>query len=640
MNVEEILLKLNSILNEKINKLKLDLTNLNNFIDIENKIEIFFEKYEDEGIFDIHSYINLCEFFDISYNELSIKNIVNTFEKLQENKELFAFQIEKCKERLNILIDEINKKYEIIKSENKTKQISLEKDIYLCEKIQAFILNNKFSILLDEDNTSLFVNFLNECNLKEEDYAIVIFELIKSNTTFIQREYNLKRDKKKQKTKSNRVSIVEKQNKEKDQDNYLENESNKKIYDNALEIINKYEEKDFNNDIVKVIVSGIRVDMSFDDRLTLYLTSDDTKVQELTLVSDLKNNIIPQLEKTDFTDAELFKTLKLILELYEEILSQKQNSEKDFFTILKELELSKELKSCEIIDEFLFELNRLLMVDYKGFDGSNWETLYSKYEKLKIAYSDYKELVKNYLEQKDSSNKELMDAGYQYLQDVYYEAYSTNEILNNSDEMELMKEADEFYTGDVKNIFVFLDNDDSIISNVEKEINEDPTIGYVGIGNTYTALKSRLDDYNFKNSDHMSQATDYSEEFLYKYKLRAMKQSGSRIFYTRFDTELSSDYGYGEKPHIVFILQTSNGQVSENSKEKSYKEALKKCLYYREKIDYIVELLRTDLSELPSKERLKKEQEIKEYLDKQKLKLGHLIKTYKRIKGGKQNEQK
>ena len=29
-----------------------------------------------------------------------------------------------------------------------------------------------------------------------------------------------------------------------------------------------------------------------------------------------------------------------------------------------------------------------------------------------------------------------------------------------------------------------------------------------------------------------------------------------------------------------------------------------------------------------------------EYLDKQKLKLGHLIKTYKRIKGGKKNEQK
>lgn len=642
MDFSQILNKVNNILDEKIEESNLKFQSSSNIKEIEKEINNFFKEYQESNSFNLTAYINLCIKLNIEYDETKIRSMVNTLNNIKSSdSDLFGFHVKKCEEYLNNLINILYNKL----SENKSNNLEIEKKLYLYKKLQSFVLDDKFTILLDKKNTELFLEFLKECDISLEEYNILVFELVKSNALFAQREFNLSLTKKRTiKGVNNTIPSKIFTRKNKSEEDIIEQEFSsekfKEIYDRALELVNSYSDEQFQIDIVKLIASKITLNMSVEDRFLLYISSNEIETQKLCVLADLKYNILPEINKGNIDSSKLYKILEEILDIYQDIINQEEriNENKPFLKILEEKELIKEQKICHDVEELLFTLNKLLVTNYSGsISGLDYNNLFEKFESLKRIYDDYKHFTKACIfNEEQDINKEMMNITYEELQTTYFEALSLYDKVDLEDESEYLEESKEFYSNsDAKNIYLFLDEDDSIISDFEKDIIEDDSMNSSLISSVIAKLTERV-SHNFVGvEDHKAKSDDYSEEFLKKYKVKSIRSTSARIFYSRFNTTLSSDFGFGEQPHIVFLLKVGYGQVDGIEKHKLNHTALKNCYSYKDKIDYIVDLFNTDWNNISGEEANKRTQEIEKLLTTQQIKLGHLLNTYKRVKGGK-----
>ena len=347
-----------------------------------------------------------------------------------------------------------------------------------------------------------------------------------------------------------------------------------------------------------------------------------------------------QLESQEklFLIMELSKSnVKIIQEDIKESLvkTTNQSSSKsfNFYDCLKKIDEEK-LDVCIQIENKLLELKKNIIDDYKGeYDYDKYSEIFNKYTKLTALYSVFRDATELYSTDPSQFNRQMFDSYYDDLTDAYLQILKISESIIPSDE--IVQTGSNFYSDshEVKNIYVFLDDNDSPVSNVELEMINDRNINSSSISNVLMLLKNNIDSDHFEFDSVEVKSDNYSSKFLNKYKVKSKLISNTLFFFSKFKTNFKIDSK--NNVNIIFVIKIKGSSNNDKKRNDIFASAIKECYDKRDQIDYIVDLLNTDFSSLTPDEALRKREEIETLLNRQILKLNHLSNTYSSSKGEK-----
>ena len=350
---------------------------------------------------------------------------------------------------------------------------------------------------------------------------------------------------------------------------------------------------------------------------------------------DLKVNILPKIEqqlKMRNFDKKLFSLLKEVLTYYERLQSAlqqdiKKEAPKDYIFYLNLAGKTSELEMCNSVDALINSLLELQKT-YPEF----YNQIKSFISNLKDKKDCYTQSVELFYYDKNDDDSLLMELYYEEMKSSYDELNSIyNKFMysiENNQEI-LLGLSDDFYKNarDLKNIIVFCNDDGEIISDVEKDILEERKFTTSIYGDIIKRLQDNVSEDLVAHGNHKVKNNKYySEEFLKKYHVKSIQNGESRTFYSVFNTNLGPLFG-GSNIKVMFVYLVGYGKNTNTKIDINYK-ALKRCYDDRRNIDYYVELFNTDWSSLSNQEFIQKRGEVFEYLKRQNIKLGHLIKSY------------
>ena len=586
MDYKMILTNSNKLVIQKLKQLDEELVNLGSIKRLEKYYEDFIKSLYEKGYFDFELFKKICQIINVSYDFDEIKTKVDRINKITMlDYILFEKQINEYKIYFKNIIQELDQMIGLFKLNYKTKRKELKDNINFYKMVKNIIESNGIGLLKSEKNKNLIIEALKTIDFSKDECDNLISEIIKAHEEIINND------------------LVAEEKEEQNED--IISEENKKIYEKVLKIINNSPFENFNCNIPNAL-SRMSINAPIEKRILLYSTSNEIRVRLLMITVDLKENFISQIEIGNYNN---FKDLELILNLYDELFNQYKKLamlDKNFCSVLSSMNFNEEARICEQVEKLLITIGQMLIERNKQITETDYSKLFEKYELLKGRLLDYKEAIKNLILNIDEeSDLEMSELCYEDLKNTYIETNELKQAMEFSQEEKYLSEAEKFYNAanEIKNIYVFLDEDE-IIYDIENEEQENKQAMFTGI---VTELSKRIDDSYVTNDDHKIKTDFYGEEFLKKYHVKSMKTYSSRIFYSRFNTNLNNRLGFkNESPRIVFIIKVGYGKVSYNSKNRLNQDAIKNCYFYKDDIDRIVDLLNPDWSKLTEDEIIKK----------------------------------
>ena len=129
-----------------------------------------------------------------------------------------------------------------------------------------------------------------------------------------------------------------------------------------------------------------------------------------------------------------------------------------------------------------------------------------------------------------------------------------------------------------------------------------------------------------QSKDDKVKSRIYNKDFLETFQVKSTHNGDTRIFYSRFRTNLKEIFPEcNENTHILFIYEIGYGATDKQKKADINALALSRAYSNKERIAEICSLLMTDWNKISEKDKEERQKEIKEYLRRQTIKLGHFI---------------
>ena len=610
------------------------------------KLPIIYENLNKENVKTIEEYSQLFE-------------LLNYFKQNNTNQ-LFNNDIKKIETLFNELLIEI-KKLEVqfqekIEEQNKT-QLKITKNILKYQKL-LYILEEfaKEKIISSSNFDAIYQYLKNECTyLLEEEKVELIYEMTLQNAKLMDKKIKLEQIKQnriikqqrrnqeqkleqqvieKEKSKSNQAEeVIETKEENQDQSvafDYFTPEQ-KNLYQQAKEILSKY--NGFSEEINTFVEKRNSDDKTVKERLIWYKTiSNSPEFHKSIIAKDISYHIIKNLENNSnpILKEKLFNELKILIKAFNE--EHKTEQIFDYIEVLKNLNLVDQLELCNKIDELME------MISQKMKENKEFTMTISQYVKsLNQSKSDFIQSLKDYSEVQNEETIELLNLLFDELYDKYKEtekifSYYTFSVPSNQNDM--LEKAKSFYSEitSLNNIIVFVNDNDDAIPIIETDIEEDRRISskQKKYSATLNKLRMMVSD-NFvasggQSKDDKVKSRIYNKDFLETFQVKSTHNGDTRIFYSRFRTTLKEVFPEcSENTHILLIYEVGYGATDKQKKADINALALSRAYSNKERIAEICSLLMTDWNKISKKDKEERQKEIKEYLRRQTIKLGHFI---------------
>ena len=610
------------------------------------KLPIIYENLNKENVKTIEEYSQLFE-------------LLNYFKQNNTNQ-LFNNDIKKIETLFNELLIEI-KKLEVqfqekIEEQNKT-QLKITKNILKYQKL-LYILEEfaKEKIISSSNFDAIYQYLKNECTyLLEEEKVELIYEMTLQNAKLMDKKIKLEQIKQnriikqqrrnqeqkleqqvieKEKSKSNQAEeVIETKEENQDQSvafDYFTPEQ-KNLYQQAKEILSKY--NGFSEEINTFVEKRNSNDKTVKERLIWYKTiSNSPEFHKSIIAKDISYHIIKNLENNSnpILKEKLFNELKILIKAFNE--EHKPEQIFDYIEVLKNLNLVDQLELCNKIDELME------MISQKMKENKEFTMTISQYVKsLNQSKSDFIQSLKDYSEVQNEETIELLNLLFDELYDKYKEtekifSYYTFSVPSNQNDM--LEKAKSFYSEitSLNNIIVFVNDNDDAIPIIETDIEEDRRISskQKKYSATLNKLRMMVSD-NFvasggQSKDDKVKSRIYNKDFLETFQVKSTHNGDTRIFYSRFRTTLKEVFPEcSENTHILLIYEVGYGATDKQKKADINALALSRAYSNKERIAEICSLLMTDWNKISKKDKEERQKEIKEYLRRQTIKLGHFI---------------
>ena len=610
------------------------------------KLPIIYENLNKENVKTLEEYSQLFE-------------LLNYFKQNNTNQ-LFNNDIKKIEILFNELLIEI-KKLEVqiqekIEEQNKI-QLKITKNILKYQKL-LYILEEfaKEKIISSSNFDAIYQYLKNECTyLLEEEKVELIYEMTLQNAKLMDKKIKLEQIKQnriikqqrrnqeqkleqqvieKEKSKSNQAEeVIETKEENPAQSvafDYFTPEQ-KALYQQAKEILSKY--NGFSEEINTFVEKRNSNDKTVKERLIWYKTiSNSPEFHKSIIAKDISYHIIKNLENNSnpILKEKLFNELKILIKAFNE--EHKPEQIFDYIEVLKNLNLVDQLELCNKIDE-LMEMISQKMKEYKEFTM----TISQYVKSLNQSKSDFIQSLKDYSEVQNEETIELLNLLFDELYDKYKEtekifSYYTFSVPSNQNAM--LEKAKSFYSKitSLNNIIVFVNDNDDAIPIIETDIEEDRRISskQKKYSATLNKLRMMVSD-NFvasggQSKDDKVKSRIYNKDFLETFQVKSTHNGDTRIFYSRFRTNLKEIFPEcNENTHILFIYEIGYGATDKQKKADINALALSRAYSNKERIAEICSLLMTDWNKISEKDKEERQKEIKEYLRRQTIKLGHFI---------------
>ena len=361
--------------------------------------------------------------------------------------------------------------------------------------------------------------------------------------------------------------------------------------------------------------------------------STSPEFQKSIIAKDISYHIIKNLENNHSNQSlneKLFRELKVLIKAFYE--EHKPEKDFDYIETLKALDLVDQLELCNKIDE-LMEIISQNMKENKEFAT----TISQYFQSLTHSKIDFIQSLKDYSEVQNDETTELLNL----LSDELYDKYKEVEKIISyyifsapSNQNEMLEKAKSFYSeiNPLNNIIVFVNDNDDVTSIIETDIEEERRMSSKSkrYSSTLNKLRMMASD-NFiasggQSKDDKVKSKIYKKEFLETFQVKSTHNGEARIFYSRFRTNLKEIFPEcNENLHILFIYEVGYGASDKQKKADVNAVALSRAYSARSRITEICSLLMTDWNKISLAEREEKQKEIKEYLRRQTIKLGHFI---------------
>ena len=610
------------------------------------KLPIIYENLNKENVKTLEEYSQLFE-------------LLNYFKQNNTNQ-LFNNDIKKIEILFNELLIEI-KKLEVqiqekIEEQNKI-QLKITKNILKYQKL-LYILEEfaKEKIISSSNFDAIYQYLKNECTyLLEEEKVELIYEMTLQNAKLMDKKIKLEQIKQnriikqqrrnqeqkleqqvieKEKSKSNQAEeVIETKEENPAQSvafDYFTPEQ-KALYQQAKEILSKY--NGFSEEINTFVEKRNSNDKTVKERLIWYKTiSNSPEFHKSIIAKDISYHIIKNLENNSnpILKEKLFNELKILIKAFNE--EHKPEQIFDYIEVLKNLNLVDQLELCNKIDELME------MISQKMKENKEFTMTISQYVKsLNQSKSDFIQSLKDYSEVQNEETIELLNLLFDELYDKYKEtekifSYYTFSVPSNQNAM--LEKAKSFYSKitSLNNIIVFVNDNDDAIPIIETDIEEDRRISskQKKYSATLNKLRMMVSD-NFvasggQSKDDKVKSRIYNKDFLETFQVKSTHNGDTRIFYSRFRTNLKEIFPEcNENTHILFIYEIGYGATDKQKKADINALALSRAYSNKERIAEICSLLMTDWNKISEKDKEERQKEIKEYLRRQTIKLGHFI---------------
>lgn len=610
------------------------------------KLPIIYENLNKENVKTIEEYSQLFE-------------LLNYFKQNNTNQ-LFNNDIQKIETLFNELLIEI-KKLEVqiqekIEEQNKI-QLKITKNILKYQKL-LYILEEyaKEKIISSSNFDAIYQYLKNECTyLLEEEKVELIYEMTLQNAKLMDKKIKLEQIKQNRIIKQQRRNqeqkleqqVIEKEKSKSNQDEGIietkeENSTQsvafdyftpeqKNLYQQAKEILSKY--NGFSEEINTFVEKRNSNDKTVKERLIWYKTiSNSPEFHKSIIAKDISYHIIKNLENNSnpILKEKLFNELKILIKAFNE--EHKPEQIFDYIEVLKNLNLVDQLELCNKTDELME------MISQKMKENKEFTMTISQYVKsLNQSKSDFIQSLKDYSEVQNEETIELLNLLFDELYDKYKEtekifSYYTFSVPSNQNDM--LEKAKSFYSEitPLNNIIVFVNDNDDAIPIIETDIEEDRRISskQKKYSATLNKLRMMVSD-NFvasggQSKDDKVKSRIYNKDFLETFQVKSTHNGDTRIFYSRFRTNLKEIFPEcNENTHILFIYEIGYGATDKQKKADINALALSRAYQNKERITEICSLLTTDWNKISEKDKEERQKEIKEYLRRQTIKLGHFI---------------
>lgn len=603
---EEIILKLKSDLEFKLSNLELQNKSNKEVLNIIDQIineHMNNNNYDLDKIRFIYPILNM----EISFDEMEKYILFVSSEGV--DKDIFKEQIDLCLKKINILMSSLKKYYQDngpLSDNYKTNEIQYNE----LKQVLDIILNININNLISNDVIEKIVNYMSKYDYLDCDITLFCTSILMNNSKIISSYYE-------KKIESKVESITEKKE-------IPSLEEKVKLLKRATIISGLYKLNDLS--AVMNQISILNKANNTSDRIKIYLSSNSYDNRVAILIYDLKNNILPKFNNLENVTLSDYYMLKEILDTYDLIMSDKNNTAK-ISSSLRSVDILGQFKLDDMLDLYNKVLNILDLINKNNTDINN-PKIYDDIYNLKTLKEDFDSAISLYYSDPESySNKELLDSYYSWLSDAYLELQ--NEFIINEENSKDIKDyeaiAQDFYNSSSTNLYIFIDNNEY---SVEEDIYENPVFKSNGVDTVAKGFLNKLylnlNGGFIGEGNHKAKSDDYSDLFLKKYKVKSERGNGIRIFYSVFSTNISEKFSeYKNVKNIIFLYSVSYGNTAE--KGEFYSKALKICYDNRDRIDYIVDLFNTDWSSINKEEEQVKLDTINNILKSQKMCLGHLI---------------
>ena len=357
------------------------------------------------------------------------------------------------------------------------------------------------------------------------------------------------------------------------------------------------------------------------------------------IVYDIENLIFPYIKNSienNYERRKVFQLLENVISYYEDYKSK----------LIEELSLLKTKDDvCLLLsilnignynENYIRSLNLMNTINSIVFDNE-WIFINQLISNLEKNINDFHDALLLYLENFDNDSMDIiksineeMKETLSYLENSYQCYLNT---LNFDAQKNQQKEYEnigyEFYQkcSSIKNVFCFLDTENETI--VSKDINEesrllDKDAGYkmfVNIANECVSSTFSSDN------GHLVKNKNYSESFLKKYHIRSYPCGTQRLFIGRYNTNLHNilPEKFKEPVNILYVYGFMFGNIDGNAKSDINATSIIRCYKNKNKIDEIMMLLNTDISNLSDLEKENVRKKVLEYLNKEMTKMGQIV---------------
>ena len=610
------------------------------------KLSIIYEKLNQENLKTIEEYNQLLE-------------LLNYFKQNNTNQ-LFDHDIQKIEILFNDLLTEIKKLgVQFQKKIEEQNKIELKRTANILKDQKLLCILEEFDQekILSFNHFDMIYQYLkNECtDLSEDEKVELIYEMTLQNAKLMDKNIKLEQvkqnriiqnEKRTQEQKLEQQVIEEesKLNQDESIQEVIKDNSNQSIafddftpeqqslYQQAKEILSQY--NDFSEEINTFVEKRNSEDKTVEERLIWYKTiSTSPEFQKSIIAKDISYHIIKNLESNhsnQFLNEKLFRELKILMKAFYE--EHKPEKDFDYIETLKNLNLVDQLELCNKIDELMEPISQNMK------ENKEFATTISQYiQSLTHSKIDFIQSLKDYSEVQNDETTELLNL----LSDELYDKYKEVEKILSyyifstpSNQNEMLEKAKSFYSeiNPLNNIIVFVNDNDDVTSIIETDIEEERRMSSKSkrYSSTLNKLRMMASD-NFIASggqakdDHVKSKI-YKKEFLENFQVKSTHNGEARIFYSRFRTNLKEIFPEcNENLHILFIYEVGYGASDKQKKADINALALSRAYSARSRITEICSLLMTDWNKISLAEREEKQKEIKEYLRRQSIKLGHFI---------------